>query len=524
MALKTSRNRLPNQLNPLLNRQNPDSPNPLLPVRKVQAPPPAPIEPPAAPDASPPSVGRPIALTVGAYVVFVLLVAVLLSGRFYSWSRDRVLRQSPVATWEQEDAAILAAAPNQDAATDAAVAAEAVTPAARNDAQPAPPLVQPINILLLGTDARPDDVDPARTDTMMLLSLNPDTQTVGLLSLPRDLWVPIPGQDVTTKINLAYVIGEERNYPGGGAQLAIDTVSSFIGRPVDYYVRVNFQGFVEIVDLIGGIDLVVPEPIYDEEYPTSDYGVETFQLAAGPQHLDGEMALKYVRTRNMDDDYARAARQQQVVEAIAEKVLRAGMIPTLITKFPTLFYTMRSSIDTNMPMAKQIELAQYASNASIDNIRRFVIDNRYGEETYSEEGAWILFPNRDMILADLERFFDEDGTGGTGGAASDGIDPRWVRVEVLNGTGQPRIAARTRDYLQARGWQVTSIDDADRSDYNHTLIINYGAPPSLIERLGTELSVQATPTSLSLDRLTSVATSPVDVRIVVGRDMLPLFQ
>lgn len=520
MTLRTSRNQLQNRLDPLFNRHQPDQSYSTLPptetLNEVPVLPSAPFL-----QAPPPeervTISRPVALAVVGYVLLLLLLTLLMSGRLYSWAQGAVLQQSPLAELEQRDAGVLAV---PAAADDAAPVVVSDAPASQDTVKEAPIVVPPVNVLLLGTDERPEDTNPARTDTMMLLSLTPETNTARLLSLPRDLWVPLPGLDFTTKINMAYVYGEDYSYPGGGPQLAMDTVSSFIGRPVDYYVRVNFQGFIELVDLIGGIDLVVPHTIHDEEYPTEDYLTELFHLEAGPQHLDGETALKYVRTRNLDDDYARAERQQQVVQAIAEKVLRAGMIPTLVAKFPTLFAAMRSSVDTNLPVSKQIELAQYFSSDAVDNIRRLVLDNRYGEETYSEEGAWILFPNRELIRSELDRFFDDTGNsdGDNGSLAS--IDPRWVRIEVLNGTGQPNVAARTRDYLESRGWQVVSIDDADRSDYNHTLIVNYGAPPSLIQRLGADLSLQSSPSSLSLDRLTSAATASVDVRIVVGMDML----
>ncbi|MEZ4832721.1 MAG: LCP family protein [Caldilineaceae bacterium] len=189
-----------------------------------------------------------------------------------------------------------------------------------------------INILLLGTDEREDEYGPAHTDTMMLVSLDLRHNTASMISLPRDLWLPIPGYDITTKINTAYVIGERRDYPGGGPQLAKDTVSSFIGRPVDYYVRVNFNGFVRFIDLIGGVDVFVERTIHDEQYPTPDYGVELFHLDAGQHHLDGQTSLKYVRTRHGDSDYFRASRQQQVIQAVVDKVLAADMIPTLVAR------------------------------------------------------------------------------------------------------------------------------------------------------------------------------------------------
>ncbi len=337
-----------------------------------------------------------------------------------------------------------------------------------------------------------------------------------MLSLP-DLWLPIPGLGFSSKINTAYQLGETEGYPGGGPQLAKDTVSSFIGQPVQYFVRVNFQGFVELVDLIGGVDVVVPATIHDDQYPTEDYGYQTFHLDAGVQHLDGETALKYVRTRNIDDDYSRARRQQQVIRAVADKVLRADMLPTLLPKLPRLLYTMRSSIETDIPMAVMLDLANYARGAALRDVRQLVLDNHFGEETYAENGAWILLPDRALVRGALANFF-APSTGAGSSVAQLGTD--WIRIEVLNGTGEPGVAARHAICSEAQGWRVVSIGDADRSDYGRTLIINYGVPKELVDQVGTDLEIQ--PNLSSLNGLNS--SSPVDVRIVVGRDFLTAIQ
>lgn len=456
------------------------------------------------------------ALLFGASYTFLMLLVVGIGSSFlYNWARQRIVQSSPLSAIQEVNLAHSPAL-TTDGEPVVAVNAADQSSAPEETNRTAVAGQRPLNVLLLGTDARPEDTEAARTDTIILLTLDPQSKTGGMLSLPRDLWLPIPNQNVTTKINMAYVIGENRNYQGGGAQLAMDTVSSFIGHPVDYYVRVNFNGFIQLVNLIDGIDIMIPQTIHDDHYPTADYGTEVFHVEAGLQHMDGETALKYVRTRNTDDDYGRARRQQLVIQAIADKVLRADMIPALLPKIPTLFYTMRSSIDTNIPMATQIEMAQYLRTATPQNMRTLVLDSAYGEETYSEEGAWILLPDRDRVRVALERFFAP-----ATGAAEGNADPSWVRVEVLNGTGQPGMAARTRTLLQSYGWQVVSIDDADRSDYTNTLIINYRAPDALVEKLSQELDVTPGSSAFSADKVNPIGTSPVDLRIVLGRDILP---
>lgn len=376
---------------------------------------------------------------------------------------------------------------------------------AAGSSQPATPALAPINILLLGTDDRADEQGPPRTDTIILLTLDPQTNTAGMLSLPRDLWVPIPGFDFNAKINTAYGLGETRT-DAGGAQLVMDTVSQLIGRPIDYYVRINFHGFVQTIDLIGGIDVMVQKTIHDEEYPTADYGYETFHLEAGQQHLDGATALKFARTRHGDDDYGRARRQQEVIRAVVDKVLRADMIVTLLPKTWKLISTMRSSIDTNIPVLVQYELADYMRVAALQEIRQEVLDSRYGEEKNDNpEIGWVLIPDREKVRIALDKFFMPPGA-----------DPRWVRIEVLNGTGQQGVAAQTRDYLQAQGWQVVAIGDADRSDYSKTLVVNYGVPETIIQQVSQDLALQ--PGAATLKGLSS--SQPIDLRIVVGRDIL----
>ena len=447
------------------------------------------------------------------YTLVVMGGALVASTWLYDWSRLRILGTSSLADLANLDFLTGEAwnRNNEQAAVapdDAAGGVEEVAPAEPVVTIPA------VNILLLGSDARPGESDISNTDTMILLNFDPQNQMVGLLSLPRDLWVPIPGFGYETRINTAYPLGETYGYNGGGPQLAKDTVSSFIGQPVQYYARVNFQGFVELIDMIGGVNINVPFTIYDTEYPTEDYGVQTFYLEAGPQHLDGETALKYVRTRNVDDDYGRAGRQQQVIRAVAQKVLDANMLPTLIAKLPQLLITFNNMVQTDLPVTLLLELANHMSGSSLQ-IRQLVLDNRFGVEGYSTEGAWILQPDRTLVRAALSDFFAPPSVNSTTGVNALG-KPELVRIEILNGTGQPGVAAQTRDLLQSQGYQVVAIGDADRSDYGRTLIINYGVPDEVVTKVGADLELD--PNLSSLQGLN--ISAPVDVRIVVGRDFL----
>lgn len=447
---------------------------------------------------------------ISIYSLVVVLLAIMLGTRLNTWAHDRIV-QSSVIAWldEQTTAAPVAAAPA--VGTPEPAGGGSITVATPTPAPNVTPTPAPINVLLLGTDERPDEGGPLRTDTMILLTLNPADQSIGMLSLPRDLWVPIPGQGTTTKINMAYMLGEQNDYPGGGPQLAKDTVSSFVGRPVDYFVRVNFDGFRDIIDLIGGIDINVPYTIHDEEYPTENYGVETFHLEAGPQHLDGVTALKYARTRHGDDDYSRSRRQQDIIRAVADKVLNAGMIPQLLANTPQLLATAQNTIQTDIPIPTGIELAKMVNGSSLREVRQLVLDSHYGEETYSSEGMWILMPDRARVRTALEQFFSPTG------ASVASASGAGLRVEVLNGTSQPGVAAATAELLKSQGWDVVSVGDADRKDYVQTIVINYAAPAASVQKISTDLSLE--PSLATLDGLN--AQSVVDVRVVVGSDLLP---
>ena len=179
---------------------------------------------------------------------------------------------------------------------------------------------EPFNILLLGIDQRDDEreegTNPGRTDTMMMLRIDPRAKSAGLISFPRDLWVDIPtvGQG---RIDSAFTYGEVRQRGGGGPALARRTVEQNFGLRVDYYALVNFHGLEQIVDTVGGIVVDVERPLKDNEYPTDDYGVERVYIPPGLQFMDGRLALKYARSRHTDNDFGRMRRQQRVLSPCA---------------------------------------------------------------------------------------------------------------------------------------------------------------------------------------------------------------
>ncbi len=188
-----------------------------------------------------------------------------------------------------------------------------------------------ITVLLVGVDQRPGEYTAPRADALMLVRINPQWQRVALLSLPRDLWVEIPGGYGYDRINTAYTYGEATGIWGGGLALTRATVSNLLGVPIDYVAMVDFYGFISLVDTVGGIVVNVPNAIYDAAYPTMDYGYMTVSFAPGVQWMDGNTALIYSRTRNADSDFSRIRRQQDVLMALGVRLQERGDLLNLLT-------------------------------------------------------------------------------------------------------------------------------------------------------------------------------------------------
>ena len=221
---------------------------------------------------------------------------------------------------------------------------------------------QRINILLLGVDLRCDEEGPTHSDTIIVATLDPLSRSMSMLSLPRDLWVEIPNYGVN-RINQAYFWGQADEYPGGGAQLAVETVEAFLGIPIDYYVAVDFQAVIDFVDLMGGVVVEVPERIEDPTYPDNCYGYEPFTIDAGLQRLDGATALKYARTRaTFGGDVDRAGRQQQVINAVRNQAIQLDNLPQLLFRAPQLWQSYQAHVATNLSFDEALQLANLVRN------------------------------------------------------------------------------------------------------------------------------------------------------------------
>ena len=229
-----------------------------------------------------------------------------------------------------------------------------------------------VTVLLIGLDYRDWQAGEgaSRSDTMILLTLDPLTKTAGMLSIPRDMWVAIPGFQ-HGKINTAYYLGEAYKLPGGGPGLAVKTVEQFLGVPINYYAQVDFGAFVKFIDELGGIKVDVPEKIKVDLLGDGSSTIKTLQ--PGVQVLPGEWALAYARNRyTQGGDFDRAKRQQQVILGIRDRVLSLDMLPTLIQKAPTLYQQLSSGVHTNLTLDQVVRLALLAKDVPIDEIKQGV--------------------------------------------------------------------------------------------------------------------------------------------------------
>ncbi len=259
-------------------------------------------------------------------------------------------------------------------------------------------------VLVMGLDSRPDEIGMCRTDTIMVISIDPVTSRISILSIPRDTYVEIPEFGLRP-INQACLIGNLDS--NSGPQLTMQTIQYNFGIRVHDYVLVNFNAFISIIDRIGGIDVVVEQEINDREYPDMFYGFDPFFLAAGDQHLDGETALKYARSRHTTDDIDRGRRQQQIIFAARSKVLSLNMVDDLIAQAVPIWNDLSDGVETSLSLDDMIRLALYAKDIPGENILNRVVDWDYLVPYQLEDGTSVVIPDRSKLTPLMLEIFGE---------------------------------------------------------------------------------------------------------------------
>ncbi len=372
-----------------------------------------------------------------------------------------------------------------------------------------------VSVLVMGLDYRDWAAGEGapRTDTMILLTIDPLARTAGILSIPRDLWVNIPGGFNYSRINTAYSLGEAYKYPdGGGPGLAMATVEELLGVPIDFYAQIDFGAFVRFIDEIEGIKIDIKEKMKVD--PLGDDNVKT--LRPGIQTLDGELALAYARTRKTEGgDFDRARRQQEVILAIRDRILSADILPTLITKAPVLYQELSAGLNTNLTLEQAIKLAWLGQQVPEESIKRGVIGPPDQVLLVkSPEGDDVLKPIADKIRDMRDTIFFEQGPASPvlDMPPADVIQTEGAKLRVLNGTATAGLAARTADYLKSLGYNVAETGNAEQL-YTNTTLFDYTGKPYTLRFLSELMNVSSNQIYSRYD-----PTSPVDVVVILGAD------
>ncbi len=310
----------------------------------------------------------------------------------------------------------------------------------------------PINILVMGLDRRPSEgVEPTRSDTLFVLRVDPKTDSAAILGIPRDLMVDIPlegGGSYQDRVNTVYVQGELTGYPGGGIGLMKEVLQNEpFGISIDKYVIVDFEGFESLIDALGGVDVDVPDEVYDPYYSETelpgDYLPQHF--LPGNQHMDGVTALAYSRIRFSSDDLDRIQRQQRVIFAAIDKAKSQSLLDA--KDAPKLWEKYQDTIQTDINDALILGYADLANQVK-DNLIAFSLGSVVAPYTTSA-GAQVLVGDPESIATLVKAIFSDAPI-----AIDPGVQPtpQPVVVQVQNGAGVDGLAADISTYIIGKGY------------------------------------------------------------------------
>jgi polyisoprenyl-teichoic acid--peptidoglycan teichoic acid transferase len=329
---------------------------------------------------------------------------------------------------------------------------------------PAPPVLLPPgtrNVLMLGSDRRTGT--GFRTDTIILASLQPDVHAVTLLSIPRDLYIYLPGYTMQ-RINTAWTYGESIGYPGGGPRLLFDAIRYNLGLSVEHYALVEMSGFEEAIDTLGGVDVRVACSYTDwrlkarhlPQNVVANWALYT--VPAGIVHMDGNQTLWYARSRQRSSDFDRSRRQQEVLRA----VYRRGLSLDAFARLPAFYADMIGVVSTDIGLGEAGALGLAATRIELARIHsRFIGRGQVTSWRVPGSGAQVLLPRPEAIGALLaEAFtFPEDDT-----------PVPQVVVEVVDAAGRPDFAVLAIERLEYAGFTATAGPTTSQSEPNSRLL------------------------------------------------------
>jgi len=340
-----------------------------------------------------------------------------------------------------------------------------------------------LNILLIGSDQRPNE-GFYNTDTLIVVSIDPQTKRVAMFSLPRDVVdVPVPsgparrvfGSVYAGKINSWFgaVRNREDLFPGSNRTRGYNGLKAILGElygiDIKYFVEVNFEGFKKVVDAIGGVTVNVQVPVAADQYP-GEKGTSRLYIPSGLQHMNGSQALRYARSRHTSDDFDRGARQQRLLMAMREQVDPVDLIPRL----DELTSALKKAVRTDIPPSEIPKMLGLASSVDTRNIRSYVFaPPLYGTQVLNSPRGYIILPDVGKIRDTLDRAF-------RGNPANEErrqkLAQEGARVWVLNGTGSDGRGSKLAGFLAYQGLAASAPRQRPEGGVPaHTRIVLYNA-------------------------------------------------
>ncbi|MFH0779469.1 MAG: LCP family protein [Parcubacteria group bacterium] len=373
-----------------------------------------------------------------------------------------------------------------------------------------------INVALLGVGGAGHD-GPDLTDTIIVVSVKPSAKQIAMFSVPRDLLVNIPG-DGWRKINEANAYGEASD-PGSGGELARAVLQNTLNIPIHYYVRVDFVGFEEIIDELGGVKIKVERGFTDYQYPTDDFKYQTVSFQPGVQTLDGAVALKYARSRHGDNgegsDFARSRRQQQVMQAVKDRVMSLNFFlnPAKITKVANKLSTR---LRTDLQPWEMLALAEIVENIDVKQAKTKIFDDCPGgmlRASATSEGYYLepAGGNFSQIQYFVENIFS--------GVSETLRENKIVKLEIRNGTEINGLASAAAAELKRFGYQIDKVGNAPAQNYSQTMIYKLYAKdmPEASEFLQKKYNAQIISEQIP-EWIKEEAAPDLDYLIILGED------
>lgn len=381
---------------------------------------------------------------------------------------------------------------------------------------------EPLNILLIGTDQRPDE-GTFNTDTLIVVSIDPVTRQVAMFQLPRDtVDVPVPrnarsvwGNVYRGKINSWYMQNRLRAnlWPGTDRTRGYNALKAILGElyaiDIRWFVEVNFEGFRQVIDMLGGVRINVQIPVSDDRFPSDNGHLRRVYVPSGPQHMTGSEALEYARSRHTSSDFDRGRRQQRVLLSIKEQ----ADVASIVANLEPLLDTLARSVKTDIPPSELTRLLALADGVDVRNVRSYVFaPSFFAREVMNDPGrGYIIIPNVERIRAAVRAAFSADPALD---ALRDRLGAEGARLWVLNQSGVNGRATTLATYLAYQGIDASAPNQRPEGTIAATRIVVYNGAeeriPDTIAYLEATFGVAVT--------LAADAGVTVDVIVTAGRN------